>query len=132
MTNIRLQFMLHAKFMVSAISRVKTIKLLFLFHKSVRNSVIARVRNTVEPRFYNRRSNDIPDLTISILEILCPNIQHSVPTSNILSSFTTIPRFNDIILLSPCHNVKSRFHCSRSQFQSNTYSFRRGSGFCPY
>ena len=37
--------MLHAKFMVSALSRVKTIKLLCLYHESVPNSVIARVRN---------------------------------------------------------------------------------------
>ena len=38
--------MLHAKFMVSALSRVKTIKLLCLYHDSVRNSVIARVRKS--------------------------------------------------------------------------------------
>ena len=35
--------MLHAKFMLSALSRVKTIKLLCLYHGSVRNSVIAGV-----------------------------------------------------------------------------------------
>ena len=45
MTNIRLQFMLHAKFMVSALSRIKTIKLLCLYHESIRNSVKARVHN---------------------------------------------------------------------------------------
>ena len=38
--------MLHVKFMVSALTRAKTIKLLCLYHESVRNSLKARVRNS--------------------------------------------------------------------------------------
>jgi len=33
------------------------------------------------------------------------------PNREIGSSFTTMSRFNDVILLSPYHIVKSRFHC---------------------
>ena len=41
--------MLHAKFMVSALSTVKAIKLLCLYHESVRNSVIAGVSFSQTP-----------------------------------------------------------------------------------
>ena len=63
--------------------------------------------NTVELRLYDRRFNDIPDLTINIL---CPGSMYGY--LYIGSSFTTITRLKDMMLLSPCHFVKSRFHCN--------------------
>ena len=46
MTNIRLQYIVHAKFMVSALSRVKTKNCYVCTTKVSLNSVIARVRNS--------------------------------------------------------------------------------------